>query len=176
MRKLFIICLLLSYQTNAYCYRTKPKTRPFKKSEINFLISSLVSDDWSKAKLEKTLHNKKFRKLIKVSSKNLTKPVKLTHNKYSHFMDSYAMKKANRFNRKWRTSLKNASTKFDVDDRTISSILLVETSYGAYAGKNPLFSVFATTFIDAEDILESSEYKTLEKKMQDRVKRKKTGL
>ena len=100
--------------------------------------------------------------------------MELTHNKYAHFMGSYAMNKANKFNRSWRTTLRKASIKYGVEDRIISSILLVETSYGTFSGKNPLFSVFASTYIDAQKIIDEANFKELDPKMQKRIKRKKS--
>ncbi len=84
------------------------------------------------------------------------------------------MNKANKFNRYWRTSLKKAAIKYGVEDRIISSILLVETSYGTFSGKNPLFSVFASTYIDADNLITGSDFETLDMKMQKRIKRKKS--
>ena len=74
------------------------------------------------------------------------------------------MNKANKFNRYWRTSLRKAAIKYGVEDRIISSILLVETSCGTFSGKNPLFSVFASTYIDADNLIKGSNLKILMKK------------
>ena len=132
----------------------KTKTRPFTSAEINILAETLKSSQWSEDKLRNTFDNKAFRKLIKVTSKNLKKPVELTHNKYAHFMGSYAMNKANKFNRSWRTTLRKASIKYGVEDRIISSILLVETSYGTFSGK--ILFLAASTYIDAQKIDEAN--------------------
>ena len=51
---------------------------------------------------------------------------------------------------------------------------MVETSYGTFSGKNPLFSVFASTYIDADNLIKGSKFENLNEKNAEKNKAEKS--
>ena len=103
---------------------------------------------------------------------NITKPIKLSMEKYSHFTDPYASKLAKKFHKKWRKQLSLAQKRYKVDARVITSILLVETSFGRFTGNYQPLSVFASILVDVDTFKEKQEYRELPNSQKERVERK----
>ena len=67
---------------------------------------------------------------------------------YKSFYNSYSIKIAYRFSRKWRTVLRQASEEYQVDKDVLTAILLVETGLGNVLGRYRIVSVFSSILVE----------------------------
>lgn len=128
---------------------------PFTTAEKKILVEKLAGKKWSEAKLREAFSGRDFFKISNLIELNVTKPLVLSHNAYSHFHNRKSIARANKFKRKWRTVLKKASRKYLVDEKVMVAILLVETRFGRIAGNKPLLAVFSSIFVDCEGLLKN---------------------
>lgn len=141
----------------------------FNENEINILLGDIETKSWPKNKRYEIFTHDRFKKLPNVVSANTTAPIILKHDRYAHFLQSNSIKRAYRFGKKWRTVLKKAAKKYKVDKEVILAILLVETRFGAFTGKYPVASVFASIYVDSKKLLDAAK---LSEAMKKRVIRK----
>jgi peptidoglycan lytic transglycosylase B len=120
--------------------------KPFSSQEKAKLISILTQRGFEETFVEKIVHDKRLYKIPILVSRNV-------HNKenprnYENFLNSYSLKTARRFSRKWKTVLHKASREFDVDQEVLVAILLIETGFGNILGRYPVISVFSSILIE----------------------------
>ena len=142
----------------------------FSKKEINTLAKDVKAKNWSYQDKLKVFSSKDLKKIPKMIKVNVTKPIILKHDKYAHFLKPKALERAYLFSRHWRGQLRKAAKKFKVDPEAIVGILHVETQFGKITGKYLVLSVYASTYVDAKELLKKGG---LGAKMKKRVIRKK---
>lgn len=148
-------------------------SRGFSNDEIEHLVDAIGQTNQQKQKIKKIFTNPQMTKLADTVKLNITEPLKLSHRKYAHFTEPFALKLAKKFSQKWITTFRRAGRKFRVDPEVISAILLVETSYGRFKGNYKLASVFGSIVVDADDLLkEHTAEDDQNKAMIERIQRK----
>ena len=149
----------------------REKTVPFQVAEVDLLVKSLKSKEWSQEQLRQLFSNLLFVKMPGMVKINVTKPIRLKAASYAHFAEAPALMRAKEFATRWKDDLIAAETRYNVDLEMMLAIMLVETNLGTYTGDHSLMSVFASVYVDSVGLLVGSG--KLTKKMRKRVKRKK---
>lgn len=140
-----LVCLLLfSFFPQNLTATTNPI--PFSQSEREYLVGAFLSEQFEGGFLEAVFNDSKLRKYPVVVTKNVYN--KENKRNYEDFTNPYSLKKAKRFQKKWRTLLDTAADKFEVDKEILVAILLVETGLGNVLGKFPVISVFSSILVE----------------------------
>jgi len=152
----------------------KALSQPFNNKEIAMLIAATEKQvSWSKQELQQIFSHHLVKKLPETVKLNVTEPLRLSEERYKHFTEPYALNLARKFTRRWRTTLRNAAAKYAVDPEVIVAVLLVETSFGRFQGNYHLLSVFSSTFVESNQMMnDTSSFEKLPEAMQQRVKRR----
>ncbi len=117
-----------------------------KHKDREYLINLFQESEFDKEFLERTFHDSRLKKMPVVVNRNVVN--KENPRNYSEFHSRYSLWMANRFSKKWRTTLKRASRKFQVDREVMVAILLVETGFGNILGRYPIISVFSSIILE----------------------------
>ncbi|NRA67891.1 MAG: lytic murein transglycosylase [Pseudobacteriovorax sp.] len=149
--------------------------RPLHQTEIDLIINHLKASGETNIKQAMSLlKSPKIDRSEESLEINVTKPIKLSMRKYSHFTEPYAMNLAMKFKRRWRTLLKKTQQKYRVDKEIIVAVLLVETSFGRFKGNHQILGVYSGLIADIISWKQSDLYQTTEEKSKARFLRKLT--
>lgn len=149
------------------------QNQAFEAHEIERLVDVLGEDpQWSSDQLRRFFKMAELHKVGETVKLNLTEPLELSERKYGHFTEAYAMRLAKRFAQRWRTTLRRAAVRYNVDPEAIVAILLVETSFGRFTGSHHLLSIFASTYLEAIEILETNRLAEAKPELRERIERK----
>lgn len=146
------ICLFIS-GILIWCFLSTPslfasysKRVQFKVPEKRYLIQLLEKEGFQAKFLKEVFYSKKLKKIPVVISKNVIN--KESKRSYDDFLSPYSIHLAKKFSSRWRTILKRASNKFDVDREVLIAILLVETGLGQVLGNYPVISIFSSILVE----------------------------
>ena len=139
----FLLCFFLSTPT---LFASQSKKIQFQFHEKKFLTQLLEKEGFQPTFLKQVFYNKKLKKIPVVISKNVIN--KESKSSYDDFLSPYSIHLAKKFSSRWRTILKRASTKFDVDREVLIAILLVETGLGRVLGNYPVISIFSSILVE----------------------------
>lgn len=167
MSKSIQLCLVLLY----LFLTTLAWSRGFEAEEVAILQRELKGE-LPQSELRKIFSSKRIEKYDDIFGLNITKPINLTMNRYSHFVEPYAIGLAKKFRRRWRTVLTRAQKKFGVDKDIIVGVLLVETSFGRFTGNYQLLSIFSSLVVDLKTWEQDQGQKSKDKALKKRVARK----
>lgn len=141
------------------------------------LLAKLLGDTWTEPDITTLFSQSNVFKLPKMISLNVLDPIRLSKKKYHHFLEPYAINKAKRFINKWTVLLEQADVKYRVDKYVIVGILLLETSFGRFLGRNLILSVLASTLVDASSLLSSQQPAIIgvaNQQLRERIQRKRS--
>lgn len=161
-----LLQILIFLSSSAY---GAPATIAFSEQEIAILTRDVQVKNWNWSRKNRLFSSPQLKKIPSMIKLNVTKPIIPKPEHYKKFYTGESISSAVTFSRKWRSLLKRASKKYDVDAETIVSVMLVETKLGRYTGKYQVLAVFASTYVDAKQALASAK---LTPKMSRRVQRK----
>ncbi|MDH5560811.1 MAG: lytic murein transglycosylase [Deltaproteobacteria bacterium] len=150
--KKLILCVIAGFILVPLLVDAKPRYSRFAKIDRNYLVQQFIDEPGLDQKfLEKVFFHPKLKKIPVVTERNVYN-VENKRN-YDDFLSSYSVMVAHRFSKKWKTVLKRASSKFEVDEEVLVAILLVETGFGNLLGKYPVISVFSSILVDADSFI-----------------------
>lgn len=138
-----LLCVFLSTPTLFASYTKKVR---FQFHEKEFLVQLLEKEGFKPTFLKQVFYDKKLKKIPVIISKNVIN--KESKRSYDDFLSPYSIHLAKKFSSRWRTILKKASTKFDVDREVLIAILLVETGLGRVLGNYPVISIFSSILVE----------------------------
>lgn len=139
----FLLCFLLSTHTIFANNNQKTNFRPHEKK---YLVNLMEQEGFQPAFLKQVFYSKQLKKIPVIISKNVIN--KESKRSYDNFLSPYSIHLAKQFSRQWKTILKRASNKFDVDREVLISILLVETGIGRVLGNYPVISIFSSILVE----------------------------
>ena len=122
----------------------KPQFSP---EERAFLIDQFT-DRFNSFYLTQVFEDQRLNKLDVIAERNVNNQE--THRDYQDFHSPYSLFLAQRFEKKWRKTLVQASKKFEVDPEAVVAILLVETGFGNVLGRYPVIGVFSSILVERE--------------------------
>lgn len=131
---------------------------PFSDAEITLLIKTLQGKKQDARTLRAMLKKPGVIKLPDTVAMNITNPIQLNSKRYAGFYNPWSLSLARGFMRRWKSTLTRAEGRYGVDREVIVAILLVETGFGRTTGTWPVFSVYASVFVDADRYLREENF------------------
>lgn len=147
MKKLIcvLICLLGIFLTVEESHAVS-NGGSLSKKDIDHLIGLFEESGFEKDYLKEVFSDPRLKYKPGITRRNVINKEKAVN--YNRFLSPVAIGMAQKFARKWRTRLNNASRDFGVDKEVIVAILLVETSLGKCLGDDNIMSVFVSMILD----------------------------
>lgn len=124
----------------------KRRSEKLSKEDRAFLTNLFAADGFESTVLDEVFQDGRILfmpGLVKQNVVNRENPLN-----YQQFLEPAAISRAKKFSRKWRTRLKRAEQQYGVDKSVIVAILLVESSFGRYRGRDRVISVFSSILLE----------------------------
>ncbi|MCZ6531364.1 MAG: lytic murein transglycosylase [SAR324 cluster bacterium] len=141
------LCLLLLLATVSLSLAHPPQRKPFSERELQPLLEALEHDGLPREYLEQVLFDPRLRRLNKVIGLNAMN-AEFTRD-YSDFLAPYALRKARRFSRRYRTLLRNVEHVHGVPKNVLVALLLVETQFGKAKLRYRVLEVYTSLVVDS---------------------------
>lgn len=146
MNRLISLFLVLTLSLALALPAQASESLDFDPKEVDYLVQLLSERGHDREFLMEVFQDERLIKKKKAVTKNVVNKEQKSH--YENFTNAWSIKKAQKFAKRWRTTLAKANKKFGVDPEVIVAILLVETGFGRNTGKYPVISVFSSILVE----------------------------
>ena len=151
IRLIQILSITLTSLLLTFCFVTGNQVafgkthKHFNAEEKKFLIQTFKKSGFNEKFLKTIFNNRALKKSEIIIQKNVINDDRAEF--YRSFLSPYSINIAYRFSKKWRTALRQASNKYQVDQEVLTAILLVETGLGNVLGRYGIINVFSSILV-----------------------------